>query len=496
MNRLIISLFHFIFFSLLFSQNNQDARMLGLNGSYTTLAMGYQSIGINPGNIASYSERSINIFNLSHRINNNGFSISNYNAINGANLEDSTSFTYLPKAIFYDMFGGEGIRLKQNLFLPFPLLNFSTKRLAFTSNLTYNSDFGIPNGLVDFLILGTELERTISIYMDQTAVITQNLGLSYGHKYKNINFGITFKYILGLFYMGMETVQNPYINVDITGFDAKNQYLIKQAIGGGGLGLDIGISTKPSTNGIRFGVSIINLLGSVNWTQDHFMRSALENTLKSSAGDFYLRPNEFMYMKMVIDSLTGNSFSQKDGDPLIYFERYKVIAIESLSELDLSEEELGLVIELADGTYFVPSGGNYKLTDILGEGDQEFKLNDLYINEGGKNSFTTRQPMFLRAGLSKEWENQAIMAVDLVTGFSDSYGSSASWRGSIGLEILRFKGYILRSGFSLGGITEKSFSLGYGMKLGAFRIDFGLAVNGGFSLSTAKGFDLAFGIFL
>ena len=102
----------------------------------------------------------------------------------------------------------------------------------------------------------------------------------------------------------------------------------------------------------------------------------------------------------------------------------------------------------------------------------------------------------LRLGFSKTWEDQAIMAADLVTGFSDSYGSSASWRGSVGFEILRFKGSLLRFGYSLGGITKKSLSLGYGLELGAFKINFGLAINGGVSLSTAQGLDFAIGLSL
>ena len=494
MNRSSIIFFCIYFFTCLLSQNNQDARMLGLSGSYTTLSKGYQSIGINPANLAVYNEKSLNILNLALRFNNNGLSISNYNSINGANLEDSTSFTYLPKLVFYDIFGGEGIRFKQNLFLPIPLLNFSTKRFAFTSSLASDIDIGIPNGFLDFLLFGTQIGNSISIYIDQESIITQNVGVSYGQKFDDLYIGFTVKYILGLFYMGMETVDNPFLSVDITGLNAKNQYLIKQAIGGGGIGFDVGFSTKVNKNGYRFAMSIINLLGTVEWTQDHFMRSSLENTLKNSAGDFYLRPNEFMYINMVVDSLTGGSFSQKGGDPLIYYERYKVIPVESLTDLELSEQELRLVVKLADSTYYIPSGGEYKITDVLGEGDNDFKLSDNYKNQGGKNSFITRKPMFIRLGLSKIWEDEIILAGDLITGFSDSYGSSSKWRVSIGAEILRFKGNILRFGYSYGGITDKSLSLGYGKQIGALNIDLGLAINGGFSLSTAKGFDFAIGI--
>ena len=98
---------------IVFGQPNQDARMLGLNGSYTTIARGYHAIGINPANLGTYKNRSINILNLSLGLTNNAFSLSNYNAVTGTHLEDTLAFNYFPKAQFYDMFGGKGIRFMQ-----------------------------------------------------------------------------------------------------------------------------------------------------------------------------------------------------------------------------------------------------------------------------------------------------------------------------------------------------------------------------------------------
>ena len=311
--------------SIVFGQLNQDARMLGLNGSYTTLARGYQCIGVNPANLGTYNNRSVNLLNLSLGLSNNAFSITNYNAINGAHLEDTLSFTYYPKSQFYEMFGGDGIRLMQSLELPLPILNFSTRRFALTSNFSSNIDMGLPNGFLDLLLFGNPIGSNISIDMEQNTIVTQNIGLSYGHPFNNFSVGFTLKYILGLFYMGMESIDTPFITTDITGFTGQNQYLIQQAIGGSGKGLDIGFTTNKSKDGYRFGLSIINLLGTVKWTQDHFIRKKLENTLKNSAGDFYLRPNEFMYVNMVMDSVTGTSFSETSGDPLIYYEMYKVV---------------------------------------------------------------------------------------------------------------------------------------------------------------------------
>jgi len=395
------------------------------------------------------------------------------------------------------MFGGEGIRLMQSLELPLPILNFSTRRFALTSNFSSNLDMGLPNGFLDLLLFGNPFGSNISIDMEQNTIVTQDIGLSYGHSFNNFSVGFTLKYILGLFYMGMESIDTPFIITDSTGIIGRNQYLIQQEIGGSGTGLDIGITTQESKAGYRFGLSIINLLGTVKWTQNHFLRSALiERSIIDTTGDYYLRPNEFMYVNMVMDSVTAMSFSETSVDPLIYYEMYKVIPLEKLSGITMINQDSALLVTLADGTYYFPSGGEYKLTVLIGDGDTTFTVTDNYEKyaSGSDNPFQTRQPMYLRLGMSRKWEEQAIVAADLVTGFSNNYGSSTTWRASIGVEIIRFKGKFLRLGYAIGGIAKKSMSIGYGRKLGPLHLDIGMAFNGGFSIETAKGFDIAMGL--
>jgi len=493
MNKSLLTI-NFIFIHCsLFGQLNHDARMMGLNGAYTTIARGYRCIGVNPANLASYRTKSANIFNMSMGLNTNSLSIANYNAINGANLEDTLAINYYPKSKFYDSFGGKGIRLMQTLRLPVPLLNLSTRNIGFSSNVITNIDMGIPNGFVDLLLYGNPYGVNISIDIEQFIFIAEEMGVSYGHSFKSFSAGFTLKYILGLLYMGMESIDTPYITTDITGFTGQNQYLIQQAIGGSGTGLDLGVTTHESKEGYRFGMSIINLLGTVNWTQDNIIREKLEPSLSGSS--FYLRSNEFMYVNMVMDSVTGLSFSETSGDPLIYYEMYKVIPLETISTLTIASTDSILLVSLSDGTYLYPSGGEYKLADLIGEGDTTFTTTDNYekYSTAGESPFKTRQPMYLRMGFSKKWEGQAVVAADLVTGFSDRFGSSSSWRLSIGTEITRFKNKSLRLGYAFGGLSKKSMSLGYGQKIGNLYWDFGMSFNGGFSIETAKGIDIACG---
>jgi hypothetical protein len=428
---------------------------------------------------------------LSIGLSNNALSITNYNAINGVNLEETL---YPSKSQFYEMFGGDGIRLRQSLGLPLPILNFSIRRFALTTNFSSNLDMGLPNGFLDLLLFGNPIGSNISIDMEQKAIVTQDIGLSYGHSFNNLSVGFTLKYILGLFYMGMESINTPFIITDSTGIIGKNQYIIQQAIGGSGTGLDIGFTTNESEEGYRFGLSIINLLGTVKWTQDHFMRKELENTIKKSTGDyFYLRPNEFMYLNIVMDNVMGETFMGETlGDPPSYYEIYKVIPVENIDNLPDSN----LIVELSNDNYLYPSRGEYNLTALIGDGDKTFKLTDNYTKyaNGGDNPFQTRQPMYLRLGMSRKWEEQAIVAADLVTGFSNNYGSSTTWRASIGVEIIRFKRAFLRLGYAIGGISKQSMSLGYGKNIGPLHLDIGMAFNGGFSIGTAKGFNIAMGL--
>ena len=102
--------------------------------------------------------------------------------------------------------------------------------------------------------------------------------------------------------------------------------------------------------------------------------------------------------------------------------------------------------------------------------------------------------MYLRLGISRRWTDQAVVAADLVTGFSNYLGSSASWRLSIGTEITRFKNKFIRLGYAFGGLTKKSISIGYGRKLGPLQWDIGLSLNGGFKIDSTKGIDIAMGL--
>ena len=465
---------------------NHDARMLGLNGSYITLAEGFRSVGINPANLAVYPKTSWNVIDFSLGFKNNFFSIQNYNMLSGAHLDDTTHENYYSKEKILDQFKGNGLSIVPNFHIRFPMFNMSNKQYAFTSSISSNNDIGVSDGMLQFILSGNPLDQNIDFDMNESIDITQEVSFSYGYAFNNFSAGITIKYLMGLFYMGMESISNTTITTDYYGSHGNPQYIIRQEIGGQGLGMDIGITTNEFKDGYRLGLSIINILGTIEWNHNNFFRNALglENVISET--DYYLRPNELTYINMVVDSfVVGNM-----GDSAVYYEMYNVIPV------DIITTPSELAVELSDGTYLYPSGGTYKFIDVLNDVDTSYTLLNNYLEYpiSPNASLYTRKPIYLRIGMSKQWINQAVLSIDLVTGFLNQSSSTSDWRFSLGTEITRFKNQYLRMGIAVGGIDEKSVSIGYGRYVGPLYFDIGLSLNGGGSLDTAKGFNFSTGL--
>ena len=71
--------------------------MLALNGAYTTVARGYQCIGVNPANLSYSNGFSMNLLTFNMGIGNNSFSLDVMNDLNGADLENPNAEIYFPK---------------------------------------------------------------------------------------------------------------------------------------------------------------------------------------------------------------------------------------------------------------------------------------------------------------------------------------------------------------------------------------------------------------
>ena len=88
---------YIILFSFSFSQFELDPRMLGMSGAYTSIASGYQAIGVNPANLVSNQSLSLNLFSANTFMVNDFLSVDLYNQLNGADFDNTSSSSYYSK---------------------------------------------------------------------------------------------------------------------------------------------------------------------------------------------------------------------------------------------------------------------------------------------------------------------------------------------------------------------------------------------------------------
>ena len=82
------------------------------------------------------------------------------------------------------------------------------------------------------------------------------------------SWGITAKYLQGLFYLGIDDDSSKaFLKTEDIGIFGEGDYLIRQGVGGSGIGLDVGVVSR-SNNGWKFGVSLINIVGTITWNKD------------------------------------------------------------------------------------------------------------------------------------------------------------------------------------------------------------------------------------
>jgi hypothetical protein len=463
-------------FTLLFPQLSQDARMLGLNGAYTTVARGYQCVGVNPANLMYSNIFSINLLTFNLGSGNNTLSLDVINELNGADLENPNAEVYFPKENLSYIFDDDGIIISTDLAMPLPLLNFSFKNYAFTSTPKLYTKFGLPSGFVDLLFYGNEIGRDLSIDLPLDVMAVQETGFTYAFSNQDFTFGVTAKYLLGYFYSTFESVDSSYFRTDSTAFTGQGSFLMKQAIGGNGFDLDVGMLSPEFDNGIQLGISITNLVGSIKWTQDHFLRSAIDATIQESIPDeYFLRQNEFYYYQLDIDSMNAVNLSAKPINEMISGQGYKVIKVDDLSFFNLNQSDTLVITLPNENGYLIPSAD----------------ISTATLNSLSSEPMRTNYPAIFRLGVSKNYEEGVIIMADLSTGFSDDLGGFDSWRIAFATEITHYPIITFRSGLAFGGSYGRSMSLGAGFKAGPVFLDLGMAYRDGLSMNAMKGLDFS-----
>ena len=397
------------------AQTKRDPRMVSLAGSYTTTAEGIFSVGYNPAILGLDTDEPFKIqaFQLDFGLVGNFFSIQNIASYSGDTLD-----MVKKDALFSDLKDADGMAFFMDTHMPIPLLNISYGNKAFSTNNIILQNIRLPIGLLELMFYGNGQKDILDLELNYEVVGLNEYGFSFGIPFKSMSLGLTAKYIQGLFYLGVdEDSSTSSLITDDLGIYGSGKYIIRQGVGGSGFGLDLGLITRPY-DGWQFGMSIINLFGTIQWAQGGSESSASINPLSSSFypftwGDSTLNANESILYTFNIDTIRA---------------------------------------------------------DKLG-GDSLFTNETIFFVPDEKTDFKIRVPSTFRFGISKKFKDYLIGS-DLIAGFEDRFYSRKQWKWSIGAEWNRIKTMPMRIGYGFGGGDLQELGLGFGIKRSRFMFDF------------------------
>ena len=460
----------FILLNIIFCSYKQDSIMMGLSGSYNTIARGYHCVGINPANLAFEEENYIGLFGINFSLSNNLVTRHRLNDISGVFLDS----TKKEEIIGYLNEGPMEI----NSFINSPIImNFSVNKFAITSQLKYFSNFELSQ---DFLKLflegnsevnnGDEDDYVYDLSMENNVAIVWETSFTKAFDFEPLGLGFTLKYLRGLSYYNIKPTQNPYFQTNFTDITSKNTYVIKQNSGGEGFAVDLGLTTKPTDSGWTFGLSIINFLGSIKW-----------NKLDYSDIGLLYGENESYLIDLSVNQLNFQNFNNPETNDIFNLDANTVYHVSTLPG-DMATtgiEEVDYYCSDEDcSSYYIHS-------------DSEYNINELDIIEA--SIISTGYPTSVNIGFSKEVNVGKIIVFDLSTGMDTAWNNNQQWRLSTGY-IFETAKVPIRLGLSYGGYDYKSFGFSWGFKgeKERFNIDFGLSFTDSYNISKTSGFD--FGI--
>ena len=435
----------FILLSLILStlngQSKRDARVVAMAGAYTTIAEGAFCVGYNPGAIGLQQNKPLTIqaFGLDVGILGNFFSIENIASYSGDTLSRSDK-----DAMFDELNRTNGLSFFVDSHMPLPFLNISKGNIAFSANNVILQNYRLPIGILELFFYGNEAKPKLNLDLNYEIAGLNEYGFSFGIPFKNLSWGVTAKYLQGLFYLGIDDDSTEaYLKTEDIGIFGKGDFLIRQGVGGSGFALDVGLVSRPN-NGWKFGVSMINIIGTITWNK------------------------------------SGGTDERKSLNPLT--SKFYPFAFGG-DTLDLNES--------IRYTFNIDTIRADKLgSDSLFTTETIFFVDTL--KDGSRPVFETRYPATFRMGVSKEMD-KVLFASDLVAGFENKYYAQKLWKWSLGVEWRQVPMVPMRLGFAWGGSGNQELGMGFGVKKGPVMFDFGFAFRNGIWLNTMKGFNFSIG---
>ena len=444
MKRLGLILFSLLLVSQINGQK-RDPRAVALAGATTSIAEGIYAVGYNPALIAYQVDKPfmMQLGGIDFGMANNYLSMAAMQSLSGSFLDEDEKTLIINR-----LERNGGLAFNVNGLFAIPGINYASGNMALTANFLYMGSYSIPAGLARLMLEGNANNPEIDMTIGYEIMGINEMSFSFAVPYESFALGFSLKYLQGLFYFGIDPdSSNANFVTTPTAVYGSGSYYLRQGIGGAGYALDIGVATKEY-NGFRFGVSLINALGTIGWNKPSFIKDILAGKDNEFGND-----DDLYHM-------TWDGQALKDSDAILY-----TYTIDSIRADNLSGESL-----------FSSSS--------------EIKPN---VDENGKpKEFNIRYPSILRFGVSYK-KNDLLITSDLTTGFENRLYAHSRWRWAIGTEILRFPNWPFRIGFAWEGMDRTELGMGLGFHGGPTLIDFGFSFRNGMWVHSMKGLNVSLG---
>ncbi|HVP37497.1 MAG TPA: DUF5723 family protein [Terriglobales bacterium] len=263
-----------------------NARSLGLGGAYTSLARGNEAPLWNPANLSFQDNRgfSLNLISLGAFVENNAFSLKDYNEYNGRFWDDRDKENIL------SLVPSSGMNL--NAQAEASALGLSIGSFSLVTYALGVSDINFPKDPFELLLIGNQMNDTISLKGTSGEAYAYGvLSFSFGKSIlrkgeKEIGIGVNLKYLQGIVYQKI-TKASGEVRIQETGVQGESDLILNSAMGGKGYGLDLGIAAKLDKKWAA-GLFLSNPISQIKWdrkTEERGYQFQIDSLNLSNSGN-------------------------------------------------------------------------------------------------------------------------------------------------------------------------------------------------------------------
>lgn len=239
-----------------------NPRSVAMGGAYTALARGVDAPAWNPANLALKSTKKydFNLISFGFGFHNNSFNKSHYDLYNGSYLTEQDKQDILASI------PAEGLR--GNFDTEVQAFGLCFGNVALTASALGSSDFLLSKDIADLVLNGNQLDRVYEIGATDgegygVSSVALSVGIPVSQKFA---IGVSAKYLRGLVY-GKVVQASSASYTDIDGLHGSGRVVIDHALGGNGLGLDLGAAASLNSSW-TLSLSLANAINSIKWSNE------------------------------------------------------------------------------------------------------------------------------------------------------------------------------------------------------------------------------------